>query len=69
MNIHKNVRLTPRGRERLVLQVASGQTPLAAARDAGRLPADRPQMVGSPQSRRARRLSGPLAATPPPGVT
>ena len=27
MNVHKNARLTPRGRERIVLQVESGQTP------------------------------------------
>ena len=32
MNIHKNARLTPIGRERLVRQVESGQTPEAAAR-------------------------------------
>ena len=35
MNIHKNARLTPIGRERVVMQVASGQTPEAAARAAG----------------------------------
>jgi transposase InsO family protein len=35
MNIHKNARLTPLGRERLVLQVRGGQTPEAAARAAG----------------------------------
>jgi transposase InsO family protein len=38
MNVHKNARLTPRGRERLVRQVASGQTPEAAARAAGVCP-------------------------------
>lgn len=38
MNIHKNARLTPRGRERLVRQVESGQTPEAAARVAGVCP-------------------------------
>lgn len=38
MNIHKNARLTPFGRERLVRQVASGQTPEAAARAAGVCP-------------------------------
>jgi hypothetical protein len=27
MNIHNNARLTPIGRERIVMQVASGQTP------------------------------------------
>jgi transposase-like protein len=38
MNIHKNARLTPLGRERIVRQVASGQTPQAAARAAGVCP-------------------------------
>ena len=38
MNIHKNARLTPRGRELLVRQIVSGQTPEAAARAAGVCP-------------------------------
>ena len=38
MNIHQNARLTPLGRERLVMQVLSGQTPQAAARAAGVCP-------------------------------
>jgi transposase InsO family protein len=38
MNIHKNARLTPRGRERIVRQVLRGQTPQAAARAAGVCP-------------------------------
>ena len=38
MNIHNNARLTPRGRERVVGQVLSGQTPEAAARAAGICP-------------------------------
>ena len=38
MNIHKNARLTPIGRERLVRQVESGQTPETAARSAGVCP-------------------------------
>jgi len=38
MNIHKNARLTPFGRERIVMQVLSGQTPEAAARAAGVCP-------------------------------
>jgi transposase InsO family protein len=38
MNIHKNARLTPRGRERIVMQVLGGQTPPAAARAAGVCP-------------------------------
>ena len=38
MNIHKNARLTPLGRERVVKEVLSGQTPQAAARAAGVCP-------------------------------
>src|SRR5258707_14588361 len=38
MNMHKNARLTPRGRERIVRQVASGQTPEAVAEAAGVCP-------------------------------
>jgi transposase InsO family protein len=38
MNIHKNARHTPLGREHIVLQVLSGQTPEAAARAAGVCP-------------------------------
>jgi transposase InsO family protein len=38
MNIHKNARLTPIGREHLVNAVRSGQTPEAAARAAGVCP-------------------------------
>jgi transposase len=34
MNIHDNARLTPIGRERIVMQLASGHTPQAAARAA-----------------------------------
>ena len=35
MNIHKNARLTPIGREQMVRAVLGGQTPEAAARAAG----------------------------------
>ncbi len=35
VNIHKNARLTPSGRERIVRQIGSGQTPEAATRAAG----------------------------------
>src|SRR6202051_3315665 len=35
MNVHKNARLTPRGRERIAQQVASGQTPKAVSEAAG----------------------------------
>ncbi|MCB1535064.1 MAG: IS481 family transposase [Hyphomicrobiales bacterium] len=38
MNIHKNARLTPLGRERLVRMIECGQTPEAAARAAGVCP-------------------------------
>jgi transposase len=38
MNVHKNARLTPRGRERIVQQIASGQTPEAVAEAAGVCP-------------------------------
>jgi transposase InsO family protein len=38
MNIHKNARLTPLGRERIVVQVLSGQTPQAVALAAGVCP-------------------------------
>jgi transposase InsO family protein len=38
MNVHKNARLTPRGRERIVWQVASGQTPEAVGEAAGVCP-------------------------------
>jgi transposase-like protein len=31
MDIHRNARLTPKGRERIVRQVVSGRTPKAAA--------------------------------------
>src|SRR5712692_5534962 len=38
MNIHKNARLTPHGRERIVRQVQSGQTPKAIGAAAGVCP-------------------------------
>src|SRR6516162_10037124 len=38
MNVHKNARLTPLGRERIVRQVASGQTPETVAEAAGVCP-------------------------------
>jgi leucine-zipper of insertion element IS481 len=40
MNVHKNARLTPHGRERIVRQVASGQTPEAVAEAAVFCPRD-----------------------------
>src|SRR5512135_3478568 len=38
MNVHKNARLTPLGRERIVRQVESGQTPEAVSEAAGVCP-------------------------------
>lgn len=38
MNMHKNARLTPLGRERIVRQVESGQTPDDASETAGVCP-------------------------------
>ena len=38
MNVHKNARLTPRGRERIVRQVEGGQAPEAVAEAAGVCP-------------------------------
>jgi hypothetical protein len=38
MNVHKNARLTPRGRERIVRQVESGQAPKPVAEAAGVCP-------------------------------
>ena len=38
MNMHKNARLTPRGRERIVRQVECGQAPKAIAEAAGVCP-------------------------------
>lgn len=48
MNMHKNARLTPLGRERLVRRMLSGQAPEAAA-SCRRLPADGAQMAVSVQ--------------------
>ena len=45
MNMHKNARLTPRGRERIVRQVESGQTPEAVAEAAGVCSADHSQVA------------------------
>src|ERR1700730_1837393 len=38
MNVHKNARLTPRGREWVVIQAASGQPPQAIAGSVGGWP-------------------------------
>ena len=46
MNIHKNARLTPHGRELIVRQIESGRTPEAAARAAGVCPRTARKWVG-----------------------
>ncbi len=46
MDIHKNARLTPHGRERLVNMVLSGQTPQAAAIGGGVCPGTVRKWVG-----------------------
>ena len=48
MNIHKNARLTPVGREHLVAAMLSGQTPEAGT-SRRRLPADRTQVARAVQ--------------------
>src|ERR1051326_3359010 len=73
MNVHKNARLTPRGRERIVLQVESGQTPKAVAEAAGVFPrtvrkwVDRYRREGlaglQDRSSRPHRLRQPTPAT------
>src|SRR5258708_4683107 len=73
MNMHKNARLTPRGREQIVRQVASGQTPEAVAEAAGVCPRtvrkwfDRYRQEGlaglQDRSSRPHRLRQPTPAT------
>ena len=46
MNVHKNARLTPRGRERIVRQIANGQRPEAVAEAAGVCPRTVRKWVG-----------------------
>ena len=73
MNVHKNARLTPRGRERIVRQVESGQAPKAVAETAGVCPrtvrkwVDRYRREGlaglQDRSSRPRRLRRPTPRT------
>ena len=49
--VHKNARLTPRGRERIVLQVESGQTPEAVAQAVGVCPRTVRKWVDFPLTR------------------
>lgn len=72
MDIHKNARLTPHGRERLAKMIVSGQTPKAASEAAGVCPRtgrkwrarfEQEGLAGlQDRSSRARRLRKP---TPP----
>ena len=57
MNVHKNARLTPRSRERIVRQVESGQTPEAVAEAAGVCPRKVRKWVDRSELE-ARRLQG-----------
>ena len=50
MNVHKNARLTPRGRERIVELVASGQTPQAVSEAAGVCPRTVRKWIGRYQA-------------------
>ncbi len=69
MNVHKNARLTPRGRERFVRQIESGQTPGPSAEPqasaSGRVrkwvDRYRPRGIGRLQDR-----SSPAASAAPP---
>ena len=73
MNVHKNARLTPHGRERIVRQVESGQTPKAVGEAAGVCPrtvrkwVDRYRREGlaglQDRSSRPHRLRQPTPAT------
>src|SRR5262245_26104446 len=73
MNVHKNARLTPRGREPIVGQVESGQAPKAVAEAAGVCPrtvrkwVDRYRREGlaglQDRSSRPRRLRRPTPRT------
>src|SRR3954471_10809614 len=72
MNVHKNARLTPHGRERIVRQVESGYAPKAVAEAAGVCPRTVRKWVGryrreglaglQDRSSRPRRLYRPTAA-------
>ena len=46
MNVHKNARLTPRGRERIIELDASGQTPQAISQAVGVFPRTVRKWVG-----------------------
>ena len=65
MDIHKNARLTPKGRERIVRQVLSGQTPKAAALAVGVCPRTIRKWVAR---YRAEGLAGLRDRTAPPAA-
>src|SRR6516165_12325456 len=54
--VHKNARLTPRGRERIVLKVESGQTPEAVAQAVGVCPGTVRKGVEFAMTRRIQQL-------------
>ena len=62
MDIHKNARLTPHGREHMVNMVLSGQTPKAAGEAVGVCPRTVRKWVERYQSRRPGRPAGPQLA-------
>ena len=68
MDMHKNARLTPRGRERIVRQVLSGQTPEAVALAAGVCPRTVRKWVARYRGRGRGWAEGPhvAAASPAP---
>ena len=64
MDIHKNARLTPHGRERLVKMMLGGQTPQAASEAAGVCPRTVAQMARPLQAGRPGRPAGSQLAAP-----
>jgi choline dehydrogenase len=56
MDIHKNARLTPLGRERIVRQVLSGQTPKAVSEAAGVCPTAGDRKIAAESIRLTRRI-------------
>ena len=62
MNIHKNARLTPIGRERMVQAVLSGQTPEAAAQAAGVCPRTARKWLARFKAEGSSRSDGSLVA-------
>jgi transposase-like protein len=65
MNVHKNARLTPLGRERIVQQVPSGQTPEAVAEAAGVCPRTVRKWVDRYRREGSVGIAGSLIPAPP----